>query len=422
MAKDKAKISDFRTQERNSNRHTQRGLGMLQHAIANEGWISAITVCNDGESIDGSARLEAAYERFGEDVEPIIVRSKGDRPIIHIREDLPDASDPRAKKLSIYANRIAEVDLDYDLEILAELHEEVGLEDMFFADEIAALMEKEQTEIPHEVKEENEDELNEILDNVGKVESRVKLGEIWQLGRHKIACGDSTVEANVRALLGDRFGDVGMVWSDPPYGINITKGKTGRIGSAVGKDGKPTSAAGVAGRVYAPIIGDETLNTAITSLLICLQLKGVKVFWSANYYAQSLPNSSCWIAWDKTGEMNCCNFADIELAWVSDKSPARIYRQTWRGMIRQGESESRVHPTQKPIALCEWAFDKYGEAEDLIFDPFLGSAPSIIAAQKMEGDRTVYGFELSEDYCEVIIQRYENFTGDIAKLVGRLPN
>jgi hypothetical protein len=143
MAKDKAKISDFRTQQKNSNRHTVRGVGMLQHAIANEGWISAITVCNDGESIDGSARLEAAYERFGEDVEPIIVRSKGDRPIIHIREDLPDASDPRAKKLSIYANRIAEVDLDYDLEVLAELHEEVGLEEMFFADEIEALMGKE---------------------------------------------------------------------------------------------------------------------------------------------------------------------------------------------------------------------------------------------------------------------------------------
>ena len=143
MAKDKAKISDFRIQERNANKHTVRGMGMLQHAIANEGWISAITVTADGESIDGSARLEAAYERFGEDVEPIIVRSKGDRPIIHIREDLPDASDPRAKKLSIYANRIAEVDLDYDLEILAELHEEVGLEDMFFADEIEALMGKE---------------------------------------------------------------------------------------------------------------------------------------------------------------------------------------------------------------------------------------------------------------------------------------
>ena len=92
-------------------------------------------------------------------------------------------------------------------------------------------------------------------------------------------------------------------------------------------------------------------------------------------------------------------------------------------MIKASErGEKRVHPTQKPVALCEWCFEKYGSDNDLIFDPFLGSGISIIAAQKMEGDRTVYGFELSEDYCEVIIQRYENFTGDIAKLVGRLPN
>ncbi len=423
MAKDKAKISDFRIQERNANKHTVRGMGMLQHAIANEGWISAITVTADGESIDGSARLEAAYERFGEDVEPIIVRSKGDRPIIHIREDLPDASDPRAKKLSIYANRIAEVDLDYDLEILAELHEEVGLEDMFFADEIAALMEKEQTEIPHEVKEENEDELNEILDNVGKVESRVKLGEIWQLGRHKIACGDSTVEANVRALLGDRFGDVGMVWSDPPYGVDIVQ-SNGKVGtdSPFGSNGKGSSKRkdAIKTNVYAPIAGDNSIDAAINIFKICKSFDAIQIWWGANYYANHLPATSCWIVWDKE---NTGNFADAELAWSNHESAVRIFKHMWNGMIKASEhGQKRVHPTQKPIALCEWAFEKYGQSDDVIFDPFLGSAPSIIAAQKMEGDRTVYGFELSEDYCEVIIQRYENFTGDIAKLVGRLPN
>jgi DNA modification methylase len=92
-------------------------------------------------------------------------------------------------------------------------------------------------------------------------------------------------------------------------------------------------------------------------------------------------------------------------------------------MIKASEhGEKRVHPTQKPVALCEWAFEKYGDSDDVIFDPFLGSAPSIIAAQKMEGDRTVYGFELSIDYCEIIIQRFEKFTGIEAKLVGRLDN
>ena len=88
--------------------------------------------------------------------------------------------------------------------------------------------------------------------------------------------------------------------------------------------------------------------------------------------------------------------------------------------VDKDSANSYNHPMQKPIELIEKAFANSTQINDLIFDPFLGSAPSIIAAQKMEGDRTVYGFELSPDYCQVIIERYENFTGDIARLVGTL--
>ena len=172
---------------------------------------------------------------------------------------------------------------------------------------------------------------------------------------------------------------------------------------------------------YAPIIGDDTIDTAVNAFNTAMAIANdaIHIWWGGNYFASALPNSSCWIVWDKE---NTGNFADAELAWCSHKSAVRIFKHMWNGMIKASEhGQKRVHPTQKPIALCEWAFDKYGQSDDVIFDPFLGSAPSIIAAQKIEGDRTVYGFELSPDYCEVIIQRYENFTGDIAKLVGRLP-
>lgn len=419
----KEQLSNFTLQKVNSNRHKPRGMGLLDNSIAKDGWIGSITVTADNETFDGSARLETAYGRFGEDVEPIIVDADGTRPIIVRRTDIPNADDPKAKRLSVAANRVAEVNLDYDLEVLAELHEEVDLSEMFFADEIAALMEKEQSEIPHETKEENEDELNETLDNVGKVESRVNLGEIWAIGRHRICCGDSTVESNVKALLGDRFGEVGMVWSDPPYGIEAVA-SNGKIGgdSPFGSNGKGSSKRkdAIKTNVYAPIAGDNSIDTAINIFQICKSFKAIQIWWGANYYANHLPPTSCWIVWDKE---NTGNFADAELAWCNHESAVRIFKHMWNGMVKASEhGQKRVHPTQKPIALCEWAFDKYGEADDLIFDPFLGSAPSIIAAQKMEGDRTVYGFELSEDYCEVIIQRYENFTGDIAKLVGRLPN
>ncbi len=74
----------------------------------------------------------------------------------------------------------------------------------------------------------------------------------------------------------------------------------------------------------------------------------------------------------------------------------------------------------KPLDLVEYALGNSSADDDLIFDGFLGSGSTLIAAQNMKGDRTVYGFELSPDYCEVIIQRFEKFTGIEAKLIGTL--
>jgi len=107
---------------------------------------------------------------------------------------------------------------------------------------------------------------------------------------------------------------------------------------------------------YAPIIGDDTIDTAVVSSQICLDLfpKAVQIWWGANYYAHTLPPSSCWIVWDKE---NTGNFADAELAWCSDKSAVRIFKHMWNGMLKDSEhGQRRVHPSQKPIALASWCF------------------------------------------------------------------
>ena len=82
----------------------------------------------------------------------------------------------------------------------------------------------------------------------------------------------------------------------------------------------------------------------------------------------------------------------------------------------------KLHPAIYPIELPTQYFEAMTESDDLIADPFLGSGTSIIAAEKMEGDRTVYGFELSEAYCEIICQRFSKLTGIEPKLIGRLPD
>jgi DNA modification methylase len=518
----KEQLSNFTLQKVNSNRHKPRGMGLLDNSIAKDGWIGSITVTADNETFDGSARLETAYGRFGEDVEPIIVDADGTRPIIVRRTDIPNADDPRAKRLSVAANRVAEVNLDYDLEVLAELHEEVDLSEMFFADEIAALMEKEQSEIPHETKEENEDELNEALDNVGKVESRVKLGEIWALGRHRICCGDSTVESNVKALLGDRIAS--LIHADPPYGMG--KEKDGVLNDNLYRDKLDdfqmkwwrACRGDVADNASAYIwgnaedlwrlwykgglkdserltfrnqiiwykdpsgLGDGQNNSIMRSYGIrtehCLFYmlgeqgfnnnadnywegwENIRVYlktelqkvgdikWAKRTAGHSeksgchwfdasqwtMPTEEVYKAWQGAAKGDAFKreyddlkreYDDLKREWYETRA---YFNNTHENMTDVWEyprvhgEERWGHATPKPVDMIARIYKSSSPDDGVIYSPFLGSGTDIIAGEKLEGDRTVYGFELSEDYCEVIIQRYENFTGDIAKLVGRLPN
>ena len=138
------KLSDFQTQKRNLNKHRPRAMGMLDNIISKEGWIGAITVANDGETFAGSARLETAQERFGDESEPIVFDIDGTRPVILRRTDIPTADDPRAIRLGISDNRISELNYDPDIELLSAIADEIDISDMYFEDELAALVERDQ--------------------------------------------------------------------------------------------------------------------------------------------------------------------------------------------------------------------------------------------------------------------------------------
>lgn len=259
-------------------------------------------------------------------------------------------------------------------------------------------------------RDEEEDELPD------EVETRARLGDVWALGRHKIACLNSCNPEQVRRFVGNVA--ISFVWADPPYGIDMVgrqgwMGYTHPVGGIKNKGKTPD----ITAKIYPSIIGDGSLDTAIRSFQFCHSTfpKTLQIWWGANYYAHVLPPSSCWIIWDKE---NTGDFADAELAWCSDKSPVRIFKHMWNGMLKDSEhGQKRVHPSQKPVALAEWAFEKYGKEQDIIFDPFLGSGMSVIAAENL--NRTVYGCELSPEYIDVIITRWEKHTGQAAQLLER---
>lgn len=134
-------LARFKPQQRNANKHTARGLKLLDDSIQRDGWIGAMTVAADGETFDGSARLERSAEIFGEDTAPIIVESDGTRPVIVKRVDIPNVADPRAKRLGLAANRIAEIDLAWDEDVIAEIaeNERALLDGLFNRDELAGM-------------------------------------------------------------------------------------------------------------------------------------------------------------------------------------------------------------------------------------------------------------------------------------------
>ena len=136
-----------------------------------------------------------------------------------------------------------------------------------------------------------------------------------------------------------------------------------------------------------------------------LRVSKKAIIWGANHFISKIPyDSSCWIVWDKENGEN--DFSDCELAWTNFKTSVRRFKFRWTGMLQgyMKNKEIRIHPTQKPVALYAWILDNYAKQGDKIFDPFLGSGSSRIAAYKKGFD--FYACELDKDYYEAQEERF----------------
>ena len=137
-----------------------------------------------------------------------------------------------------------------------------------------------------------------------------------------------------------------------------------------------------------------------------------QIIWGGNYFASMLPDSQCWIVWDKE-KPDGVSFADCELAWTSFDLASRIYHFAWNGMI-QGDmknKEYKIHPTQKPVKLYEWLLNKYAKPGDTILDSHVGSGSSLIACYNT--NHKYVGFEIDETYYKLAKERIERETAQM---------
>ena len=267
-------------------------------------------------------------------------------------------------------------------------------------------------ELIHDVmpQDANEDEIPE-----SPVEPISKLGDIWQLDKHRVMCGDAKIHLPI--LLGNMKPD--LLLTDPPYGIEIVQYHKVGISSGIGL-GATNQANGIVKAKIYPIMTNDTPDFDPTFVLgIC----STEIVFGANHFADRLPRGSHWLVWDKKAEVGADHnfFSDAELAWTNvQKKTCRVYRHLWSGLIRAGtrdlELKERVHPTQKPVGLFSAIIADYSKPNHVILDPFLGSGTTLIACEQL--GRTCLGMEIAPGYVDIIVNRWEALTG---KKAERLP-
>lgn len=356
-------VSDLIPYAANSRTHSDDQVTQIAASIREFGFTNPILINGEGTIIAGHGRLMAA-KKLGLDKVPTIA--------------LDHLSKAQQKALVIADNQLA-LNAGWDIDMLKVEIEGLKLEDfdidlLGFDDKfLDGLFEKEPSEGLTD-----EDAVPDTPETPITVQ-----GDVWVLGNHRLMCGDSTSVDDVMRLMNGVYPD--LVHTDPPYGMNAVS-KSSVLKKRYGQD----------------IMGDDTPDVAKDAfrLIYGMYPEAKHIWWGANYYSSALPDSECWLVWDKDNGQS--DQTDCELAWANFRSVVRQFTQA-------SEKRNRVHPTQKPVSLMEWAIKRFNLTATSIADFFCGSGTTIIAAEKHSIDG--YGMEFDPKFCDVIIKRWQDFTG-----------
>lgn len=385
-------IEQLKKYENNAKIHTPEQIEQIKKSIQEFGMNDPIAVWKNNEIIEGHGRL-IACQQLGIKKVPVIRLDK--------------LTDEQRKAYGLVHNKLT-MNTDFDFSLLDE--ELASLEDI---DMSLFGFEKMEIEEPKPIIEDNPPE---------EVEPRTKLGDLWQLGDHRLICGDSTDTAVIDRLMDGVKAD--MVFTDPPYGMNLDTDFSGMQNHLDFAKEKGFTG----GKKYEQGKVDEFHPEMIDAVFA---IDAEEMFlWGADYFAELLPNKNdgSWIVWDKRANGNDDVAEDyssdkmygscFELCWSKKKHKRDIARVKWAGVFgtEQEFDHKRYHPTQKPIKLAGWFLDRYSKEGQTVVDLFGGSGSTLIACEQL--NRKCYMCELDPHYCDVIIERWENFTGKKAVLLN----
>ncbi len=222
----------------------------------------------------------------------------------------------------------------------------------------------------------------------GGIETDIVLGDLFEIGPHRLLCGDSTDSEQVAKLMNGEKAD--LLLTDPPYGIGIDGQKKSKA-----KNPKHNRK----GHEFRGWDNERPDQSTFDFLL----LKADKaIIWGGNYFADLLPASRGWIYWSKG--QDGLTMSDGELAWTTEDKPLRCVT------VNRAALQGSVHPTQKPVKVILFCID-YAGSPKLIIDAYCGSGTTMVAAHQL--DRKCYGIELDPKYCQVIVDRMKKLDSSL---------
>ena len=370
---------------KNARTHSDEQVAQIAGSIKEFGFNNPVLVDKDNSIIAGHGRLMAA-RKLGMDKVPVV--------------QLEHMTEAQRKAYVLADNRIA-LNSGWDTSMLTielqDLKDYIDLSLLGFdPDELDALL----NPIVETDGLTDEDAVPDVPD-----EPKTKLGDIYILGNHRLMCGDSTSIDAVDKLMNGHKAD--MVFTDPPYGVSYQSNMRTQS------------------EKFDVIKNDDVILDIVP--IIEIFSKGWVFIWTTwkvldkwleNTKGLGFPSNM--VIWYKGGG----GIGDLKKTFSTDYETALVWHRgadlcgkrigsVWK--VGKDGSSDYLHPTQKPVALAEEAMDKTTKPNNLILDLFGGSGSTLIAAEKI--GRKSYLMELDPKYCDVIVKRWEDFTGKKAELV-----
>lgn len=366
---------EIKPYEKNAKKHPKKQIEQVANSIKEFGMNQPIVVDKEGVIIVGHGRYEA-LKMLGWEIKPEWVK-------------VVDLNEEQAKAYRLADNKLNESEWDMGLAI-EELKE--------LSDEMFDL-----TGFDKDLLIEPDEKDDEIPENVP---SRSKLGDLYELGQHRVLCGDSTqIEAVLRLCGGNK---VDMYLTDPPYNVAYEGGTGLTIQNDDMQDGEFR----------------QFLIDAFTTADTVMKAGAVFYIWHADsegYNFRGACHDIGWkvrqcLIWNKSSlvmgrqdyqwKHEPCLYGWKDGAshlWNSDRTQTTV-------LNFDKPSRNAEHPTMKPVELFAYQITNNTKGEDIVFDNFLGSGTTLIASQKT--GRICYGMELDPKYIDVIVQRYVDYTGN----------